>query len=534
MQRPIKRGASGNAGLIFHIFAQDSASTTGAGKASVGFGSWACRYIRNGEAISGAITPEDITTIGTYAAPTANTNIRIKAVDNTNMIGIYEIQIHADWVNTTNSCQSTTIYLTASGVAVLPIQIPLVAYDPQDTVRLGLTALPNAAAEAAGGLYTRGSGAGQLNQSANGQVDVNVERLNNVAQSLLDLKDFADAGYDPATDKVQGVVLVDTLTTYTGNTLQTGDVFPLASTEIADIKAKTDNLPSDPADQSLIIAATDAILAKLPAALVSGRMDSSVGAMAANTLTASALATDARDEIADQVWASGTRTLTAFGFSVIVGTNSDKTGYTLSAPGIQAIWDALTSALTTVGSIGKLIVDNLNATVSSRSSHAAADVWAVGTRTLTSFGTLVSDTATAVWAAGTRTLTSFGTLVSDIWAAVADSAGVTTLLSRLTAQRATNLDSIPPRIKKNTALANFEFEMVLSSDHVAAGTGLTVTAQRSIDGGAYGACANSVSEVGSGTYKINLAASDLNGDVITFMFTAPAADARKVTIVTQV
>ena len=61
------------------------------------------------------------------------------------------------------------------------------------------------------------------------------------------------------------VDLVTTLTTYTGNTPQTGDVFPLASTEIADIKAKTDNLPTDPADESLIIAATDAIMARLGA-----------------------------------------------------------------------------------------------------------------------------------------------------------------------------------------------------------------------------------------------------------------------------
>ena len=34
-------------------------------------------------------------------------------------------------------------------------------------------------------------------------------------QSLTDLKDFADEGYDPATNKVQGVVLVDTTTTNT-------------------------------------------------------------------------------------------------------------------------------------------------------------------------------------------------------------------------------------------------------------------------------------------------------------------------------
>lgn len=41
--------------------------------------------------------------------------------------------------------------------------------------------------------------------------------------------------------------------------------------------------------------------------------------------------------------------------AVTVGTNNDKTGYALSAGGVQAIWDALTSALTTAGSIGKLL-----------------------------------------------------------------------------------------------------------------------------------------------------------------------------------
>ncbi len=47
------------------------------------------------------------------------------------------------------------------------------AMDLDDSVRGGMTALPNAAAEAAGGLYTRGSGAGQINQNANGQIDSN-------------------------------------------------------------------------------------------------------------------------------------------------------------------------------------------------------------------------------------------------------------------------------------------------------------------------------------------------------------------------
>jgi hypothetical protein len=37
---------------------------------------------------------------------------------------------------------------------------------------------------------------------------------------------------------------------------------------------------------------------------------------------------------------------------VTVGTNTDKADYSLSSAGVQALWDALTSALTTVGSVG--------------------------------------------------------------------------------------------------------------------------------------------------------------------------------------
>lgn len=146
-KRQVVRGTAAGASLIFHVFAQDSTATDGAGKASIAYGSWSCRYIRNGEALSGAITPEDITTIGTYAAPTANTNIRIKAVDNTNAIGLYEVHIHADWVNGTNTCKSLVIYLTAAGVAVLPLEIELIGFDVQATApKVDLVDAPNATA----------------------------------------------------------------------------------------------------------------------------------------------------------------------------------------------------------------------------------------------------------------------------------------------------------------------------------------------------------------------------------------------------
>lgn len=66
--------------------------------------------------------------------------------------------------------------------------------------------------------------------------------------------------------------------------------------------------------------------------------------------------------------------------------------------------------------LGDARLANLDATVSSRSTLDAAGVWSHATRTLSSFGTLVAD----IWANVTRTLT-----------AQADSAGVTTLLSRV-------------------------------------------------------------------------------------------------------
>jgi hypothetical protein len=91
----------------------------------------------------------------------------------------------------------------------------------------------------------------------------------------------------------------------------------------------------------------------------------------------------------------------------------------------------------------------------------------------------------------------------------------------------------PSGIKKNTALNNFMFLLVDSTDHVTPKTGRTVNAERSIDGGAFGACANSVSEVANGMYKLNLATTDLNGDIVTLRFTASATDARLLTIVTE-
>lgn len=180
------------------------------------------------------------------------------------------------------------------------------------------------------------------------------------------------------------------------------------SADIAGVQSDTDNLQT-----------------RIPAALVSGRIDASVGAMAANVLTASAINADAITDAkvaADVTIASVTGAVGSVtgavgsvtgnvggnvvgsvgsvtgnvGGNVVGSVASVVAGVTLAASAIQAIWDALTSALTTVGSIGKLLVDNINATISSRSSHTAADIWASAARTLTAATNITSTGGTTV------------------------------------------------------------------------------------------------------------------------------------------
>ena len=82
------------------------------------------------------------------------------------------IQIHFIDQTATKVWLDTTLVIETYGHASAQH-----AVDLDDGVRAGLTALPNAVAEAAGGLYTRGTGAGQIKQTANGQVDVNVAAM---------------------------------------------------------------------------------------------------------------------------------------------------------------------------------------------------------------------------------------------------------------------------------------------------------------------------------------------------------------------
>lgn len=98
-------------------------------------------------------TIEGITTLGTYAAPTA-TKCRFKEVDSTNHKGVYEIQI-ADARFEVSSAKSLLVSVSgATNAAETDVVIPLRDLDPYDSVRGGMTALPNATPAGSGGLPT--------------------------------------------------------------------------------------------------------------------------------------------------------------------------------------------------------------------------------------------------------------------------------------------------------------------------------------------------------------------------------------------
>lgn len=101
---------------------------------------------------------------------------------------------------------------------------------------------------------------------------------------------------------------------------------------------------------------------------------------------------------------------------------------------------------------------------------------------------------------------------------------------------ANNSVKIQGNIKKNAALAAYPFMMTDSTNHAPA-TGKTVTVTRSIDAATtFSALTSgaSVVEKANGTYMIDLAAGDLNGNCITLRATATGCDDQTIYIFTSV
>jgi len=101
-------------------------------------------------------------------APSTNSLVEVDATDQP---GRYYVELTATELDTVGVLAYS--YKDAA-TTQFHGEVQIVPWDPYDATRMGITALPNANAEAAGGLYTRGTGAGQINQQGNGRIDTDV------------------------------------------------------------------------------------------------------------------------------------------------------------------------------------------------------------------------------------------------------------------------------------------------------------------------------------------------------------------------
>jgi len=306
------------------IFIQDSSSTTGAGLTGLAYNSasltWYYRRQDAGNAGGTAVTLATATK-GTW------TSGGFVEVDSTNMPGMYEIGIP----NAALATGASWVLMELKGatnMAQLPIEIQLVSFDLQTaTQSVNLVQILGTA----------------LTETVSGYLAAGFKKLLDVATPVFTLASIIQTGDSYSRIGSAGVGLTN-----------------LGDTRIANLDAT--------------------VSSRLAPTVPSRTLDVSTGGEAgldwANVGSPSS-----------SVNLSNTTTNTVT-TALNLTNNNDKTGYDLSAGAITSIWAALTSGLTTSGSIGKLIVDNLNATISSVKALLPAAL--VGGRMDSSLGAIQS------------------------------------------------------------------------------------------------------------------------------------------------
>jgi hypothetical protein len=161
----------GQGSIVLRVKILNSSVATGAGLTGLSSASSGLiiSTIADNEASATAYTVaasnvETVTTLGTFAAPTAG-KCRFREVDSTNHKGVYEIQLADARFSVSNAKSLLVSVLGATNAAETDVVIPLRDLDPFDSVRAGLTALPNVASGSAGSLLTSGTGTSQLDVS---------------------------------------------------------------------------------------------------------------------------------------------------------------------------------------------------------------------------------------------------------------------------------------------------------------------------------------------------------------------------------
>lgn len=244
---------------------------------------------------------------------------------------------------------------------------------------------------------------------------------------------------------------------------------------------------------------TNDIQSRLPAALVGGKIDANVGSVSNGAITAAGINTGA---ITAAKFAAGAIDAAAIADNAI------------DAAAIAA--NAITNAKVADGAISnaKLADGAISAAKIAADAISNAKL-ADGAISAAKFA---NDAITAAKVA------------ADVTTEITNGLATTTNTDALSAKLDTLLarDSV---YVKNVAVAAFPFPMELADG--TPGTGLTVTAAISKDGGAFAAVAGAVSEISAGWYKVALAQAEMNADEVALKFTAAGAKQRNIKIRTQ-
>lgn len=302
---------------------------------------------------------------------------------------------------------------TVTGMIVKGGRVRLVDVNVEDSVRAGLTALPNAAAAASGGLFTRGTGAGQINQDANGRIDVNIAAISTDGTAADNLEAYTDNSSSMPVNAVQisgDSAVADRIEAAWDGTCGQYPEFGILRGAGCTAQAYTAGTPSLTLDASAAFG--DNALAGATVMICSSTLGYCQAASIASNVGTTDIATLAA---ALPVAATGTITYTIYG-------TAPASGGVSAAAVADAVWDEDMTAHQTQGSAGQVIGDsaadtdsiwslantNLNATVSSRLAPTVAgrtlDVTATGgagidwanveapTTTLNLSGTTISTT----------------------------------------------------------------------------------------------------------------------------------------------
>jgi len=348
--------------VTVYLFVQDSSKTTGEGLTGLAYNTanLVASYVR-------PLGSRTAITLATLAEVTsAHTDGGFKEIDATNMPGVYRLDL-PDAVCATGVPSAVVMLKGASNMTPVLLEIQLTDFDLNSTSNTvgtvtnltNLPSIPNNWLTAAGIAADAGA---------------------EIADAVWDeaISGHTTAGSFGA--KNQKVVPSETIGDYKADvsSLATSAALATVGSNVTSIKTKTDNLPASPAAVG------------------------SAMTLSNNAITAAVIATDAID--ADSIKADAVSEIqsglaTASALATVAGYVDDLEGrLTATRAGY----------LDKLNVSGTLAHSDAAATYKADVSGIPAAVWGHATRTLSSFGTLVSD----IWSAATRTLSAFAFTVT--------------------------------------------------------------------------------------------------------------------------